>query len=88
LSASIEVGPVFRAEPHDTIRHVNEYVSLDVEFGFIDNHFTVMGLLREVLAGIFDHLAERCAAELALLEARLPVARPRFLTSTLPTRKS
>ena len=30
-----EVGPVFRAEPHDTIRHINEYVSLDVEMGFI-----------------------------------------------------
>ena len=30
-----EVGPVFRAEPHDTVRHINEYVSLDVEMGFI-----------------------------------------------------
>ncbi len=68
-----EVGPVFRAEPHDTIRHINEYVSLDVEFGFIDNHFTVMRLLREVMAGIFAHLSQQCAAELALLEAALPV---------------
>ena len=68
-----EVGPVFRAEPHDTIRHINEYVSLDVEFGFIENHFTVMRLLREVMAGIFAHLSEQCAAELALLEAALPV---------------
>ena len=68
-----EVGPVFRAEPHDTIRHVNEYVSLDVEFGFIDNHFTVMRLLREVLAGIFGHLSEQCAVDLALLAAALPV---------------
>ena len=31
-----EVGPVFRAEPHDTVRHLAEYVSLDVELGFID----------------------------------------------------
>ena len=31
-----EVGPVFRAEPHDTPRHLNEYVSLDVELGFIE----------------------------------------------------
>ncbi len=68
-----EVAPVFRAEPHDTIRHINEYVSLDVEFGFIDNHFTVMGLLREVMAGIFGHLSAAYAAELALLEAALPV---------------
>ncbi|WP_374687009.1 aspartate--tRNA(Asn) ligase [Promineifilum sp.] len=71
-----EVGPVFRAEPHDTVRHVNEYVSLDVEFGFIDNHFTVMALLREVVAGIFAHLEETCAAELALLEAALPAVPP------------
>ena len=68
-----EVGPVFRAEPHDTVRHVNEYVSLDVEFGFIENHFTVMALLREVLAGIFATLSADYAAELALLEAKMPV---------------
>src|SRR5688500_11587656 len=29
-----EVGPVFRAEPHDTVRHLAEYVSLDAEMGF------------------------------------------------------
>ncbi len=67
-----EVGPVFRAEPHDTTRHTNEYVSLDVEFGFIENHFTVMRLLREALAGIFDHLAAHHTAELALLGLALP----------------
>ncbi|WP_420641323.1 aspartate--tRNA(Asn) ligase [Candidatus Leptofilum sp.] len=67
-----EVGPVFRAEPHDTSRHVNEYVSLDVEFGFIENHFTVMGMVRTVLAGIFQTLAGAYAQELALLKANLP----------------
>jgi len=30
-----ETGPVFRAEPHDTPRHISEYVSLDAEFGFM-----------------------------------------------------
>ncbi|HEX5417552.1 MAG TPA: amino acid--tRNA ligase-related protein, partial [Chloroflexota bacterium] len=39
-----EVGPVFRAEPHDTQRHLNEYVSLDIEMGFIENHTTVMAV--------------------------------------------
>ncbi len=67
-----EVGPVFRAEPHDTTRHINEYVSLDVEFGFIENHFTVMALLRAVLAHIFAHLGERYSAELALVNANVP----------------
>lgn len=67
-----EVGPVFRAEPHDTTRHVNEYVSLDVEFGFIENHFTVMAMLAAVMAHIFAALAERYAAEIALTGAILP----------------
>ncbi|MCL4262525.1 MAG: aspartate--tRNA(Asn) ligase [Anaerolineae bacterium] len=71
-----EVGPVFRAEPHDTTRHANEYVSLDVEFGFIENHFTVMGMAREVIAGIMQELASNYPAELALLGAQLPTVLP------------
>ncbi|MEM7116560.1 MAG: aspartate--tRNA(Asn) ligase [Chloroflexota bacterium] len=67
-----EVGPVFRAEPHSTSRHVNEYVSLDVEFGFIENHFTVMKMVREVLTGIFATLENEYQAELTLLKANLP----------------
>ena len=71
-----EVGPVFRAEPHDTVRHTNEYVSLDVEYGFIEDHFTVMRLLREVVAGIFTHLKDHNSADLTLLEANLPIILP------------
>ena len=67
-----EVGPVFRAEPHDTTRHTNEYVSLDVEFGFIENHFTVMALLQGVIAGILEYLAHNYEAELTLLKAKMP----------------
>jgi nondiscriminating aspartyl-tRNA synthetase len=67
-----EVGPVFRAEPHDTTRHINEYVSLDAELGFISSHATVMALLRDVLAGMLAALAEGCGAELALLGVALP----------------
>jgi nondiscriminating aspartyl-tRNA synthetase len=73
-----EVGPVFRAEPHDTTRHVNEYVSLDVEFGFIENHFTVMALLREVVAGIFAELTAHYETELTLCEADLPIVPPQI----------
>ena len=47
-----EVGPVFRAEPHDTVRHLAEYVSLDVELGFIRDHRDVLAVLREVVAGM------------------------------------
>jgi nondiscriminating aspartyl-tRNA synthetase len=47
-----EVGPVFRAEPHETARHLAEYVSLDAELGFIADHFDVMAVVREVVAGM------------------------------------
>jgi nondiscriminating aspartyl-tRNA synthetase len=67
-----EVGPVFRAEPHDTTRHVNEYVSLDAEMGFIEDHTTVMRLLNGVLAGMMAALAETEPEAVALLKLRLP----------------
>jgi len=67
-----EVGPVFRAEPHDTPRHLNEYVSLDAELGFIRDHRDAMALLREVVAGMVAALGEREAAALDLLAVRLP----------------
>jgi nondiscriminating aspartyl-tRNA synthetase len=68
-----EIGPVFRAEPHDTARHINEYVSMDAEFGFIDNHFTVMALLNRLIAHIIARLNERYANELAMTNPQLPI---------------
>lgn len=68
-----EVGPVFRAEPHATARHLNTYTSLDLEMGFIENHTTVMAQLREVLAAMIERIASRCEAALELLGApKLP----------------
>lgn len=49
LGRVFEVGPVFRAEPHDTARHLSQYTSLDVEFGFITDHRTVMNVLTRTL---------------------------------------
>ena len=54
-----EVGPVFRAEPHDTARHLAEYVSLDAEMGFINDHTDVMAVLRDVIAGMVEAIASR-----------------------------
>jgi nondiscriminating aspartyl-tRNA synthetase len=67
-----EVGPVFRAEPHDTTRHINEFVSLDAEMGFIVNHFTVMAVLREVMAAVMATLAAHYASDLSTTGAVLP----------------
>lgn len=67
-----EVGPVFRAEPHDTTRHVNEYTSLDAEMGFVDAHETVMGVLTLAVRGMLDEVAVRCGEAMAALRAAPP----------------
>ena len=67
-----EVGPVFRAEPHDTARHINEYVSLDAEVGFIENEFTVMALLTHAIRGMLCGIEEEAAAAVELLGLTLP----------------
>jgi nondiscriminating aspartyl-tRNA synthetase len=68
-----EVGPVFRAEPHDTVRHLAEYVSLDAELGFVADHRDVLRALREVLAGMVGAIQEHAAAAVRLTGARVPV---------------
>jgi len=67
-----EVGPVFRAEPHDTARHLAEYVSLDAELGFIGDHRDVMRVLRDVVAGMLDAVVER-VRQLETVVTELPV---------------
>jgi nondiscriminating aspartyl-tRNA synthetase len=67
-----EVGPVFRAEPHDTVRHLAEYVSLDVELGFIRDHRDVLAVLREVVAGMVDGIREHAAHAVERTGAALP----------------
>lgn len=67
-----EVGPVFRAEPHDTPRHINEYVSLDAELGFVEDHTTIMEVLRQVLTVMVAALREHEAEAVALLKLKLP----------------
>ena len=67
-----EVGPVFRAEPHDTVRHLAEYVSLDVELGFIDDHRDVLRVLRSAVSGMVAGIAEYAAPAVQRLGLTLP----------------
>jgi nondiscriminating aspartyl-tRNA synthetase len=67
-----EVGPVFRAEPHDTTRHLSEYVSLDAEMGFIADHTTVMGVLTRVVERMVAGVRAEEADAVALLDLTLP----------------
>ena len=67
-----EVGPVFRAEPHDTVRHIAEYTSLDAELGFIRDHRDVLALLRTALAGMVEAVRSGAGHAVELLDVRLP----------------
>jgi nondiscriminating aspartyl-tRNA synthetase len=72
LERVYEVGPVFRAEPHNTARHLAQYTSLDVEFGFIESHFDVMALLSEVLREMRRTVLQRCTREIELIGVEVP----------------
>ncbi len=67
-----EEAPVFRAEKHDTSRHLNEYISLDVEM-ILDNGYTdLIQVEVNLLNHIFKKLQELCANEIELLDIKLP----------------
>jgi nondiscriminating aspartyl-tRNA synthetase len=68
-----EVGPVFRAEPHDTVRHLAEYVSLDVEMGFITDHRDIMGVLRQALVAMVHGVFSRTGTAVELLDLTPPI---------------
>lgn len=73
-----EVGPVFRAEPHDTPRHLNQYTSLDAELGFIADHHDVMAMVERAVSGMLGAVGAQAGAELDLLEVKLPAFESTF----------
>lgn len=80
LERVFEVGPVYRAEEHDTTRHLNEYISLDFEMGFIENMQDLIAMQEGLINHILNHLNTNCQQELAIYGATLPTA-PAFLKS-------
>lgn len=78
-----EIGTVFRAEPHFTTRHVNEFTGLDAEMGFIDGMEDIMAEFERTMKHIFKTVGESCVQELSLYGAAVPddVAIPRIRLS-------
>lgn len=66
-----EIGPVFRAEPHSTTRHVNEYISLDMEMGFIKDHRDIIVMGNKFIAFLIERL-KSLEYEFSLFDAKLP----------------
>lgn len=73
-----EIGPVFRAEPSATTRHMTEYTSVDAEMGFIEFD-DLLKLLSGMLNAVADDVWQKCESELKLWNATKPL-----LTKDLP----
>ncbi len=67
-----ETGPVFRAEKHNTKRHLNEYTSLDFEMGYIDSFQEIMAMETGYLQYAMSLLEKEYANELRILGVTLP----------------
>lgn len=67
-----ETAPVFRAEKHNTKRHLNEYTSLDFEMGYIDGFEDIMAMETGLLQYMMELLGKQYAKELDILNITLP----------------
>lgn len=67
-----EIAPVYRAEKHATSRHINEYIGLDFEMGYIDSMYDVMAMETAMLKSIMEYIKENYQNEIKILEADIP----------------
>jgi aspartyl-tRNA synthetase len=68
-----EIGWYFRAEKHNTLRHLNESTAIDLEMGFIDDEEDVMKVIEGLMHAIWKRVAEQCPKQLEVLGAEVPV---------------
>lgn len=67
-----EIGPIFRAEEHDTPRHLNEAISIDIEVAYAAAE-DVMKILEDLIVEVFSDVKRKCAEELKTLNYKLEV---------------
>jgi nondiscriminating aspartyl-tRNA synthetase len=66
-----EIAPVFRAEKHNTSRHINEYTSVDIELGNIESFYEIMEFEVGALQSAFSYLIENYEYEFEILGINL-----------------
>ena len=68
-----EIGPVFRAEHHNTIRHLNEYISMDFELGFIKNEQDIIDTQENLIKYLFNNIKDNFVDDLNALGISLDI---------------
>jgi len=83
LACSMEniflIMPVWRAEKHNTVRHLNEARQMDIEMAF-SGQKEVMKELEEAVKYIVDQVIKKCKEELDLLGVKLKVPKSKYLS--------
>lgn len=74
-------SPVWRAEKHNTIRHLNEARQLDIEVAFADD-LAIMKYLENCVAYIVKQVTEKCKDQLKILKISLKIPKAKYLTYT------
>lgn len=82
LDRVYEVATYFRAEKHNTPRHLNEVTAFDLEMAFIENEEEVMKVIEELMRHIWKRVASENAKELEALGKSVPVPKTPFARVT------
>ncbi|MFB6184977.1 MAG: aspartate--tRNA(Asn) ligase [Haloarculaceae archaeon] len=75
LERVFEIGPIFRAEEHNTPRHLNEATMIDFEGAFCDDG-EAMDVAEDIVASTYEAVAENCQNQLELLDLADEFAAP------------
>ena len=73
LDRIFEIAPAYRAEASDTIRHIAEFISLDVELAFIQSSEDVMAVAEGIVVHSLRHVREHAKVELDRLGVKVDV---------------
>jgi aspartyl-tRNA synthetase len=77
LDRVFEIGPIFRAEEHDTRKHLNEATSIDIEASYLDNK-DVMVILENLIKHVYSTVAEKGTKYLETLGVELTIPETPF----------
>jgi nondiscriminating aspartyl-tRNA synthetase len=77
LDRVFEIGPIFRAEEHDTRKHLNEATSIDIEASYLDNE-DVMVILENLIKHVYSTVAEKGTKYLETLGVELTIPETPF----------
>ncbi|MBM3228407.1 aspartate--tRNA(Asn) ligase [Candidatus Pacearchaeota archaeon] len=79
LERVFSTNTIWRAEKHDTTKHINEIRQMDIECAFY-NDLEIMKWLEKVVQYIVKKVISDCSEELKLLELKLEIPKAKYLT--------